>query len=167
MVGAGLFGFFINPPIALYYMQGLNTTPVHGHTALFGVYGMLGHRTDALLSARAVRAARMEGRYHPLRLLDHKHRADAHGAPESAADRLRCRPGPRSKYGYWYARSADFLYSPTLEVLKWLRAPGDTVFAIGILTLVLFIFGLATGHSLKGKDPKPREPSRKTPERVS
>jgi nitric oxide reductase subunit B len=34
-VGAGLFGFFINPPIALYYMQGLNTTPVHGHTALF------------------------------------------------------------------------------------------------------------------------------------
>ena len=42
LVGAGLFGFFINPPIALYYMQGLNTTPVHGHTALFGVYGMLG-----------------------------------------------------------------------------------------------------------------------------
>ena len=42
MLGAGLFGFMINPPIALYYMQGLNTTPVHGHAALFGVYGMLG-----------------------------------------------------------------------------------------------------------------------------
>ncbi len=42
LVGAGLFGFLINPPIALYYMQGLNTTPVHGHTALFGVYGLLG-----------------------------------------------------------------------------------------------------------------------------
>ena len=42
LVGAGIFGFMINPPIALYYMQGLNTTPVHGHTALFGVYGMLG-----------------------------------------------------------------------------------------------------------------------------
>ncbi len=41
-VGAGLFGFMINPPIALYYVQGLNLTPVHGHTALFGVYGMLG-----------------------------------------------------------------------------------------------------------------------------
>ena len=27
LVGAGLFGFMINPPIALYYMQGLNTTP--------------------------------------------------------------------------------------------------------------------------------------------
>jgi nitric oxide reductase large subunit len=29
----------INPPIALFYMQGLNTTRVHGHAALFGVYG--------------------------------------------------------------------------------------------------------------------------------
>lgn len=28
--------------IALYYMQGLNITPVHGDSALFGVYGMLG-----------------------------------------------------------------------------------------------------------------------------
>ncbi|MEO8572562.1 MAG: nitric-oxide reductase large subunit, partial [Pyrinomonadaceae bacterium] len=26
LVGAGIFGFMINPPIALYYMQGLNTT---------------------------------------------------------------------------------------------------------------------------------------------
>jgi nitric oxide reductase subunit B len=40
--GARLLGFLINPPIALYFMQGLNTTPVHGHTALFGVHGMLG-----------------------------------------------------------------------------------------------------------------------------
>ena len=30
MVGAGLFGFMINPPIALYYMQGLNTLPCTG-----------------------------------------------------------------------------------------------------------------------------------------
>src|SRR5690606_30146266 len=30
LVGAGLFGFFINPPIALYYMQGLNTPPCTG-----------------------------------------------------------------------------------------------------------------------------------------
>jgi nitric oxide reductase subunit B len=41
-VGAGLFGFFIHPPSALSYMQGLNTTPGPGHTALFGVYGRLG-----------------------------------------------------------------------------------------------------------------------------
>jgi nitric oxide reductase subunit B len=41
LVGAGMFGFLINPPIVLYYSQGINTTPLHSHTALFGVYGML------------------------------------------------------------------------------------------------------------------------------
>src|SRR5262249_58926289 len=40
--GVGIFGFVTNPPIALYYMQGLNTTAVHAHGALYGVYGTLG-----------------------------------------------------------------------------------------------------------------------------
>jgi len=48
-VGAGLFGFMINPPVALYYVQGFNLTPVHGHTALFGLYGMLWTWVDAVL----------------------------------------------------------------------------------------------------------------------
>ena len=29
MIGAGVFGFLINPPISLFYLQGLNTTAVH------------------------------------------------------------------------------------------------------------------------------------------
>src|SRR3546814_17149409 len=41
MLGAGVFGFLINTPVALFYLQGLNTTPVHAHSALFGVYGFL------------------------------------------------------------------------------------------------------------------------------
>ena len=61
LVGAGLFGFMINPPIALYYMQGLNTTPVHGHAALFGVYGMLGIGLMLFCAARAA-ARRRSGR---------------------------------------------------------------------------------------------------------
>ncbi len=36
-VGAGVLGFLINPPIVLYYAQGLDTTPIHSHGALFGV----------------------------------------------------------------------------------------------------------------------------------
>ncbi len=36
-----MFGFLINPPIVLYYSQGLNTTPIHAHSALYGVYGSL------------------------------------------------------------------------------------------------------------------------------
>ncbi|WP_234399054.1 nitric-oxide reductase large subunit [Pseudoalteromonas sp. T1lg75] len=41
MLGAGVLGFSINPPISLYYVQGLNTTATHAHAALFGVYGFL------------------------------------------------------------------------------------------------------------------------------
>src|SRR5262249_36953684 len=57
LVGAGIFGFMINPPIALFYMQGLNTTPVHAHAALFGVYGMLGLGLT-LMCLRALQADR-------------------------------------------------------------------------------------------------------------
>src|SRR5690606_18845877 len=41
MLGAGVFGFMINTPLALFYLQGLNTTAVHAHAALLGVYGFL------------------------------------------------------------------------------------------------------------------------------
>jgi nitric oxide reductase subunit B len=40
-VGAGLFGFTINLPIINYYEHATYLTSNHGHTALFGVYGML------------------------------------------------------------------------------------------------------------------------------
>jgi len=40
-LGAGVFGFLINLPIINYYEHGTYLTANHGHTALFGVYGML------------------------------------------------------------------------------------------------------------------------------
>ena len=62
MIGAGLFGFMINPPIALYYMQGLNTTPLHGHAAPVWCVWNVGHRVDADLFAGADSRSRMERR---------------------------------------------------------------------------------------------------------
>jgi nitric oxide reductase subunit B len=135
MVGAGLFGFMINPPIALYYMQGLNTTPVHGHAALFGVYGMLGiglmlfclkaMKADAPWNDRLLRLAfwGLNGGLMmmvtlsllPVGLLQ----------TWASVDR-----------GYAYARSAEFLQTPLLATLRWMRVPGDTVFALGALALV-------------------------------
>ena len=44
--------------------------------------------------------------------------------------------------GYWYARSSEFLGTPLMQNLRWLRAPGDTIFALGELVLVLFIFSI-------------------------
>jgi len=154
MVGAGLFGFMINPPIALYYMQGLNTTPVHGHTALFGVYGMLG--LGLMLFCLRVLYVRRDWKD---RFIKVAFWAINGGLTMMVVLSLLpvgfMQTWASVEHGYWFARSSEFLYSPTVQVFKWLRAPGDIVFALGITILVLFVFGLATGHSLK----KPAEPA--------
>jgi nitric oxide reductase subunit B len=38
---------------------------------------------------------------------------------------------------------------PTLQTIRWLRAIGDTVFAIGAVALAWFILGLKTGWSVR------------------
>ena len=40
-LGAGIFGFLINLPIVNFYEHGTYLTMHHGHTAMFGTYGML------------------------------------------------------------------------------------------------------------------------------
>jgi nitric oxide reductase subunit B len=156
MVGAGLFGFMINPPVALYYMQGLNTTPVHGHAALFGVYGWLGIGL-MLFCLRALRpgAAWKEG------LLKFAFWSINGGLMGMIVlsilpvGLLQTRAAV--EHGYWYARSAEFLHSGGMNTLRWLRVPGDTLFALGSLALVWFVVGLATGHSLDRSHPSPME----------
>jgi nitric oxide reductase subunit B len=145
-VGAGLFGFLINPPIALYYMQGLNTTPVHGHTALFGVYGMLGLGL-MLFCLRALRPGKA-WKNQPL--------AFAFWAINIGLALMvlisllpigLMQTWASVQYGTWYARSAEFLHSGHMNTLRWLRMFGDTVFAAGALALGWFVLGLVTGHS--------------------
>ena len=36
-----------------------------------------------------------------------------------------------------------------MQNLRWLRIPGDTIFALGAVALTIFIAGLKTGHSFK------------------
>lgn len=140
-LGAGVFGFIINPPIALYYVQGLNTTPLHGHTALFGVYGMLGiglmlfvlrslyrHEiwnekamkfifwsTNIGLLAMALLSLLPVGIWQAIESIEH---------------------------GMWYARSAELMQQPAMVTLKWLRAIGDSIFGFGVLALCWFVFDL-------------------------
>lgn len=149
-LGAGIFGFAINPPIALYYIQGLNTTAVHGHAALFGVYGILGiglilfvlrglypdrEWNDKLLGwsfwlINIGLLVMLVGSLLPIGILQ---------AVESIQN------------GYWSARSMEFMQTDTMQAIRWLRVPGDSLLAIGELLLVYFIIGLHTGWSLKGK----------------
>jgi nitric oxide reductase subunit B len=148
LVGAGLFGFMINPPIALYYMQGLNTTPVHGHAALFGVYGMLGIGL-MLFSLRALDPAAewKEG------LVKFGFWATNIGLMAMVVLSLLpvglMQTWASVETGYWYARSPEFLQTGVIQTLRWMRVFGDTIFAAGALALAAFVIGLRTGGSTR------------------
>lgn len=139
MVGAGLFGFMINPPIALYFMQGLNTTPLHGHAALFGVYGMLG--IGLMLVCLRAMSPGIEWRENWLRLAFWGMNGGLFAMCVGSLLPVGLMQTWASvENGYWYARSAEFLGSPLMQRLRWMRAPGDTLFALGALILVAFVF---------------------------
>jgi nitric oxide reductase subunit B len=141
LVGAGLFGFLINTPIALYYMQGLNLTPLHGHTALFGVYGMLGLG----LMLFCLRGLRPEVRW-PSGLLRGAFWSLNIGLGLMALLTLLplgvLQLQAALEHGYWYARSAEFMGQPIVALLVWMRMPGDVTFAIGALLIAWFVLRL-------------------------
>lgn len=144
LVGAGMFGFLINPPLALYYMQGLNLTPLHGHTALFGVYGMLGIG----LMLFCLRLMRPHVEWNTA-LLNRGFIALNLGLALMA---LLCllpmgvlQVRAAIDHGYAYARSAEFMQQPIIEALVWMRVPGDVLFAIGGVMVTLFIASLWIG----------------------
>lgn len=141
VVGAGLLGFSVNTPIALYYMQGMNLTAAHAHAALFGVYGMLGIGLMLFcLRGMSDRAAWSDKLLQPtfwllniglammvfISLLP----AGIYQAWASISQ------------GVWYARSAEVVHSHLMETFVWMRVPGDIVFAIGILFLTAFAWRL-------------------------
>ena len=150
MLGAGLFGFMINPPIALYYMQGLNTTPVHGHAALFGVYGMLGIGL-MLFTLRTIRPD-IEWNEKPIKFSFWSINFGLFSMVTFSLLPVGLMQTWASvQYGYWYARSSEFLQTPTMNTLRWFRSFGDTIFAIGAVVLVVFVIGLSIKFLKKRK----------------
>lgn len=160
LLGAGVFGFLINPPIALYYMQGLNTTPVHAHTALFGVYGMLGMGLalfclKGLSGERKWKTGMLNFSFWMINvglLLMVLISVLPIGVLQTVAS---------MEHGMWYARSAEFLQGPGMDTLRWLRTIGDIVFAVGILGFGWFVIGLHFGWSIC---PRVREIARRSGE---
>jgi nitric oxide reductase subunit B len=41
--------------------------------------------------------------------------------------------------GYWFARSAEFMQQPIIDMLVWMRVPGDTIFSVGAVALAWFV----------------------------
>lgn len=132
-------------------MQGLNTTPVHGHTALFGVYGLLSLGL-MLLVARVMTRQRewrtgtlawgfwlMNGGLVLMVVLS----LLPIGLAQTWAS---------VETGLWYARSADFLQLPIMETLRWLRIIGDSAFLVGVGCFAWWMAGLKFGWSYQRQE---------------
>lgn len=153
VVGAGLLGFSINTPIALYYMQGMNMTAAHGHAALFGVYGMLGIGL-MLFCLRGLfdRAAWSDRLLAPafwllnigLAMMVFLSLVPA-GIYQAWAS---------ITHGVWFARSAEVIHSSFMETMVWMRVPGDIVFSIGIAFLAVFAWRLLRGGKARAAAPE-------------
>jgi len=148
LVGAGLFGFFINPPLALYYMQGLNTTATHGHAALFGVYGMLGIGLTLFC---------MRGLSDPKRWSEGLLKASFWCLNIGLAMMVLLSLFPQGLYqayqsftrDYAFARSAEVIHGPVMQTLVWMRVPGDLVFTAGVVAFCLFMVRALFGGERK------------------
>lgn len=138
LVGAGVFGFLINPPIVLYYSQGINTTPIHAHAALYGVYGSLAIAL-MLFALREIT---------PDRAWDERNlnfsfwwingglvAMMVFGLIPNGFYQL----VQSINHGTWYARSAEVISSPWMQWTVWLRIPGDIIFTVGAMMLIYCI----------------------------
>lgn len=139
MLGAGVFGFMVNPPIALYYIQGLNTTPVHAHAAFFGVYGFLSLGFVLMVLRYIVPSfsfneSLMRTAFWCLNgglLLMIFTSLLPIGFIQFYASLTE---------GMWYARSEEFMQTPILQTLRWVRTIGDMVFIVGAFAVAWQVF---------------------------
>jgi len=139
LVGAGLFGFLINPPIALYYVQGLNTTANHGHAALFGVYGMLGLGLALYCMRGLTDVTRWNLKWISISFWS-LNIGLAMMTFLSLLPQGILQAYVSIEQGYSFARSADFMQSPIMQALVWARVPGDVVFSVGVFAFAWFMF---------------------------
>lgn len=150
MVGAGVFGFMINTPVALFYLQGLNTTAVHAHAALFGVYGFLSIGF-VLLVLRYIRPT--------FSFSDRLMSTGFWCLNAGLIFMIMTSLLPIGMFqfeasvteGMWYARSADFMQQDFLETLRWVRTFGDVVFIVGACAVawqvVIGVFRINSGNN--------------------
>jgi nitric oxide reductase subunit B len=138
LVGAGILGFLINPPIVLYYIQGINTTPLHAHTALFGVYGLLAISLMLFSMRHTVAKAAWS---------DCLLKWSFWGLNGGLALMALLSLAPSGFYqffyavrdGLWYARSPEITSGEVMRNLALARIAPDLVFAVGALILLVFV----------------------------
>ncbi len=138
LVGAGVLGFLINPLIVLYYAQGLNTTPIHSHGALFGVYGFL---------AIALMLFSMRHIIKPSSWNECLLKFSFWGLNIGLAGMIVLSLLPAGIYqllesiqhGIWWARSPAVTASDFIHAATWMRIGPDIVFLSGAFALFIFV----------------------------
>jgi len=138
-VGAGVFGFLINLPIVSYFEVGTLLTSNHGHSAMFGVFGMLAlavlvfclraMQTDAVWQ-RTVKHVRIGfwGLNAGLALMVVSDLFP--GGVLQLWDSL--------SNGYWHARRLGYLMGGTFHLLEWVRIVADSVFLLfGVVPILM------------------------------
>src|SRR5690606_28331920 len=149
-LGAGVFGFIINPPIALYYIQGLNTTALHAHTALFGVYGMLGIGLMLFALRSLYRNLKWNNRLISITFWSLNIGLLAM-ALLSLLPIAVWQAVVSIEHGMWYARASELMQHPTMITLKWLRTFAAVIVAIQILTCCYCVFDLTIKNKINSK----------------
>lgn len=146
LVGAGLFGFLINPPWALFYLQGLNTTAVHAHGATFGVYGLLSLGLVLLIVQTT-----FKNRDWNTKLIGGSFWALNIGLILMIFLSLLpiglIQAKASISTGLWYARGLEISQSPWIQNLRWFRIAGDIIFAFGGLLFATAVLDRAGVYS--------------------
>ncbi|CAG0967643.1 MAG: cbb3-type cytochrome c oxidase subunit I [Candidatus Methanoperedens sp.] len=140
-LGAGAFGFILTTPVANYYEHGTYLTTNHGHTALFGVYGMLAIALILIAYRGIVKPEFWDER--PIKLsfwaLNAGFLIMSLGTL-FLAGLLQLGYTTSATGGVWYARSPEFFNSPTFQLLGSLRIIPDTLIIVfGVLPLLYFL----------------------------
>ncbi|MHB8862574.1 MAG: nitric-oxide reductase large subunit [Pirellulaceae bacterium] len=138
-VGAGISGFLINLPIINYYEHATYLTSNHGHTALFGVYGMLAIAL-ILFSWRGL----VENQYWSDRILMISFWGLNIGLFLMFTTGLFPIGILQIWYaydqGFWWGRSAEFYNLPLIQTLGFWRIVPDTILIVlGAFPLLYFL----------------------------
>ena len=154
-LGAGIFGFLINLPIINFYEHGTYLTMHHGHTAMFGTYGMLSIAL-LLFSWRGL----VEKQYWKDGILKLSFWGLNGGLFIMAFATLlpvgAIQTWVAFKEGYWVARSADFFEKGIIVFLGTFRfIPDLIIICLGVLPLVYFL--ITTYPHLKAAEIKDGE----------
>ena len=138
LFGAGVLGYLINTPIALYFIQGLNTTATHAHGAFMGVYGNLGIGLMLFCLAGISKGVGWDNR-----LLKWAFWTMNVGLMAMIVMSLLpvglVQFEAATEVAYWYARSTEIIQSDFVRWLVWQRMWGDIIFAAGGVFLGVFI----------------------------